>query len=79
MGVSHFRNLYKAPETTSLPKIIKGARLFPRFVGPDEEKSLNNLASMNKLQDSLKLFKKYKIPGPYGWPIEFYLAFFETL
>lgn len=34
---------------------------------------------MGELESTLKWFKKDKSPGPYGWSVEFYLAFFELL
>jgi hypothetical protein len=33
----------------------------------------------NKLKEIIHSFQKDKIPGPYGWTIEFYLAFFDLL
>ena len=32
-----------------------------------------------EIEDVLKGFKKEKILGPDGWPVEFYLAFFDLL
>jgi len=34
---------------------------------------------MGELKDTLKWFKQDKSPGPDGWNVEFYLAFFDTL
>ena len=31
------------------------------------------------METALKSFKKDKSPGPNGWPVEFYLAFFDIL
>ena len=31
------------------------------------------------MESALKSFKKDKSPGPNGWPVEFYLAFFDIL
>lgn len=35
--------------------------------------------TMEELEATLKWFKKDKIPGPDGWTVEFYIAFFEIL
>lgn len=34
---------------------------------------------MGELESTSKWFKKDKIIGLDGWPVEFYIAFFETL
>ena len=79
MGMSHFLNIYKAPWTSTLPKIIKATILFPPFVEPHEDASLTGPLLMKELWDTLKWFKKDKSLGPHGWLNEFYLDFFETL
>ena len=38
---------------------------------------LITLITLSEIEFVLKWFKKDKIPGPDGWPIEFYLSFFE--
>ena len=47
----------------------------------DEEnlEDLNALVSMGEIEGVLKQFKKDKISGPHGWPIEFYLTFFDLI
>ena len=32
-----------------------------------------------KLKEPIKSFKRDKAPGPDGWPVEFYLTFFDLL
>ena len=34
---------------------------------------------MEELKETLHSFQKDKSPGPDGWPIEFYLGFFDIL
>lgn len=34
---------------------------------------------MGEKENTLKWFKKDKSPGPNGWPLEFYIAFFDIL
>lgn len=45
----------------------------------DEEEELIQEVTLGELEDTLKCFNKDKIPGPDGWSIEFYLAFFELI
>ena len=34
---------------------------------------------IQEVEAVLKGFKKDKIPGPDGWPVEFFLAFFDLI
>eukprot|EP00253_Pinus_taeda_P020087 PITA_20087 len=79
LGTSHFRDLYKCPHEVNLPDIINVENHFPRFVEEDDVEDLNSLVSVEELEGVLKWFKKDKSPGPDGWTIEFYLAFFDVL
>lgn len=54
-------------------------QLFPRFTDMEEVEHLNREFTMGELEATLKWFKTDKSPGPDGWSIEFYLAFFEVL
>lgn len=79
LGISHFRDLYKSTREVNLPDIINVENHFPRFVEEDDIEALNDPVTMQELEGILKWFKKDKSPGPDGWTIEFYLAFFEVL
>lgn len=79
MGIDHFHNLYKSPDNTNLAEIIRVARLFPRFLDQDAEEQLMRLITLQELEDTLKWFQKDKSPGQDGWPIEFYLDFFNIM
>lgn len=79
LGTTHFRNLYKCPREVNLLDIINVANHFPRFVEEEYVEDLNDLVSAEELEGVLKWFKKDKSPGPDGWTIEFYLAFFDVL
>ena len=47
---------------------------------PTEHSSLLSCpVSLKEIELSLKSFKKYRSPGPDGWPVEFYLYFFDLL
>lgn len=59
--------------------IINAAGRFPRCVNDDDVEELTVIVTAGKLEGTLKWFKKDKSPGPDGWTIEFYLAFYELL
>eukprot|EP00253_Pinus_taeda_P002123 PITA_02123 len=79
LGTSHFRSLFRSPLEANLADIIQVAGLFPRMVGEEEEIELSAPATLEELEGVLRWFKKDKSPGPDGWTIEFYLAFFDTM
>eukprot|EP00253_Pinus_taeda_P009728 PITA_09728 len=58
---------------------MKTVQLFPRFVEQEMEQELEGEVSMRELEDTLKILKKEKSPGPDGWTVEFYVTFFEIL
>eukprot|EP00253_Pinus_taeda_P023209 PITA_23209 len=79
LGSSHFRNLYKQPQAASITEIINIAGHFPRFVNEDEAEHLFDLLTPKELENTIKWFKKDWSPGPDGWTIEFYIAFYELI
>lgn len=58
---------------------MRTTQLFPRFVEQEESGDLTKEVSLRELEDTLKWFKRDKSPGPDGWNVKFYLAFFDTL
>jgi len=48
-------------------------------VEPDHLDDLIKPVSLGELESTLKWFKRDKSPGPDGWPVEFYLTFFDIL
>eukprot|EP00253_Pinus_taeda_P004659 PITA_04659 len=79
LGTAHFRGLFKNPPGENLVEIIEVASHFPRFVNEEDSEELMNPVTMEELEITLKWFKKDKSPGPDGWTIELYLAFFEQI
>jgi len=55
------------------------AQLFPKFVDHEDALELTKEVTLGELEATLKWFKRDKSPGPDGWNVEVYLAFFETL
>lgn len=79
MGVRHFWKLFEAQEGTSIAEVIQLLRLFPRFVDQDGNDSLMKEVSDSELLATLKSFQCDKSLGPDGWPMEFYLAFYDLI
>jgi len=79
LGVEHFKRLFTAPNTVNLPDIIRLAGTIPRFVGREDGEELSQPVTTQELECTLKWFKKDKSPGPDGWPVEFYLAFYDLM
>eukprot|EP00253_Pinus_taeda_P002467 PITA_02467 len=79
LAIAHFRGIYRAPADVNILEIMRIIELFPRFVDQEDSEELMKEVTMAELEATLKWFKKDKSPGPDGWTIEFYLAFFEIL
>jgi hypothetical protein len=79
LGISHFKDLFKAQAGSSIAEIVKAVRFFPRFVEDEERESLMLEVSEKELLVVMNSFQKGKSLGPDGWPIEFYLGFFDLL
>ena len=45
----------------------------------EQEDDLNCSVTKGEIEGVLKWFKKDKSPGPDGWPIEFFIHFFELI
>ena len=46
MGVSHFKNLFKAPLEATIAEVIQVAQVFPRFMDEDDNETLMGLIIM---------------------------------
>eukprot|EP00253_Pinus_taeda_P004125 PITA_04125 len=79
LGIAHFKQLFKAPTGSNLAEIIRVVGHFPRFVEHEAADELIVHATIGELEQTLKWFQKDKSLGLDGWPIEFYLAFFDIL
>ena len=53
--------------------------LFPSMIPPEEAHCLVDPVTLPEIEGALKYFKKDRSPGPDGWPVEFFLHFFELL
>ena len=79
MGKNHFKTLYKADQRVSIVDIVRLALFYPNFVNEQNNRGLYTEVSEVELKKTLSSFQKDKSPGPDGWPIEFYLGFYELI
>ena len=54
-------------------------KLFPAFLSSEEANIFVSEVSLGEVEGALKSFKKDKIPGLDGWPMEFFLGFLYLL
>jgi len=59
--------------------ILLGIDLFPTMFDEDKNKELWQPVFEEELLLIMKSFKKEKSPGPDGWPIEFFIHFYELI
>eukprot|EP00253_Pinus_taeda_P005582 PITA_05582 len=74
-----FHSYAKGRKAASIAEIINIAGHFPRFVNEDEAEHLFDPVTPKELESTIKWFKKDQSPGPDGWTIEFYIAFYEFI
>ena len=79
LGTRHFRKIFEDDNLTSISAQLKIIRLFPSFFESDEKEVFSSVVTISEVEKALKSFKKDKAPGPDGWPVEFYLTFFDLL
>jgi hypothetical protein len=52
---------------------------FLGFTSEEDNRMLMEKVTLEELKDVMNSFQKDKSPGPYGWTIEFFLGFFDTI
>ena len=53
--------------------------LFPKMILDEKASNLTCPVSLGEIAFALNSFKKDRSPGPDGWPVEFYLHFFDLI
>ena len=79
LGVKHFSNLFCDDKSSDISEQLKVVRLFPHMTTDDDINCFLQPISGPEVEAVLKGFKKDKSPGPDGWPVEFFLAFFDLV
>ena len=52
---------------------------FPIFTREEDNRMLMEKVTLEELKAVLNSFQKDKIPGPYGWTMEFFLGFVDSI
>ena len=73
----YFGDLFSAQPGHSIAEVIRVAQLFPSFVDEEANRMLMGEVSVEELSRVLHSFQKDKSSGPDGWPVEFFLGFFD--
>ena len=79
LGTSYFRKIFEEENETNNVAQLRILRLFPSFISASEAETFTKPVTILEVEKALKTFKKDKVPGPDGWPVEFYLTFLDLL
>ena len=75
----HFKDFYKNGMSTPVREQVKMVSLFKDMIHNLEAEDLFKLVDLQELQKVISKFKIDKIPGPYGWTVEFFKDFFDIV
>ena len=79
LGVQHFPELFSDDGKTNIEAQLNVIRLYPSFVQEEDKELFLTALTLQDVEGVLIGFKKDKGPGPDGWPVEFYLHFFDLV
>ena len=79
LGLRHFSHIFKDDKQTCILAQLKVVMLYPSMFSSEEASCFIENVSLSEIEGALKSFKKDKSPGPNGWPVEFFLHFFNLL
>ena len=79
LGKAHYANIFKDDGCTSLVHQLKVVLLFHRMIPIEHSSLLSCPVNLGEIELSLKSFKRDHSPGLDGWPMEFYLNYFDLL
>ena len=79
IGNKYFQELYKEENNNTIDELIWMTQYFPSFANEEDNKMLMEEATLEEWKAVMRRFQTSKIPGPYGWTIEFFLGFFDLL
>ena len=76
---SHFANIFRDDNQTCLLERLKVVLIYPNMISHVDAPCLIQPVTLSEVESVLHSFKKDRSPGPDGWPVEFYLHFFDML
>ena len=79
MGKKHFSDVFMDDRSINIDDQFRFIRLFLTFTQDEEVNCFLEPITIQEVEAVLKGFKKDKIPGPDGWPIQFFLDFFDMI
>jgi hypothetical protein len=78
-AIGYFQNLFKAQENLTISNQLAVIKEYPRIFSEEEGLKVVEPVTLSELLATLKGFTVSKSPGPDGWTVEFFLAFFDLL
>ena len=79
LGQLHFAHIFCDDKNTCLLEQLKVVMLYPHMISNEGALCLSDPVSLKEIESALKYFKKDRSSGLDGWPVEFYLHFFDLL
>ena len=73
LGIRYLFDIFKDYNQTNIIDQLLVIQLFPSFISGEEADIFTSKISMGEIEGALRSFKKDKIPGSDGWPVEFFL------
>ena len=74
-----FYGLFQEFGVNNIGAQMQVIQCFPRIFNIDEANKIRELVSLNEIEDILKNFTKYKIPGQYSMTMKLFLQYFEVI
>ena len=79
LGLRHFSHIFRDDKQTCILAQLKVVMLYPSMLFTEEACCFIENVSISEIEGALRSFKKDKSSGPDGWPVEFFLHFFDLL
>ena len=79
LGIKHFSHIFKDDSQSNIFAQLKVIQLFPSMLTKEGADCLIEEVTIGEIEGALKTFQKDKSPGPDGWPVEFFLEFFNLI
>jgi hypothetical protein len=78
-AIKYFSELFRDPGNDNIISQLCVVQQYPRFFTDEEGGLIGKEVLLEEVESALKSFAKSKSPGPDGWPVEFFLSFFDIL